>query len=180
VDVQGNLIGCDIGKTIRDDLAMEALTKAIKSIPVDWNWIIQNLTNIVNAAISASEDPMDDVQKLQKQIQQIMKKKEATIEAYVSGELTKEELQHMKALFDERLKPLNVRLCTCKRIKKPTPEQMQSDIQNLIKSIVTCRKVSEPYYKALLKLIVIQKDGSFQLTLNHIPQVWHFALEYHK
>ena len=68
VDVQGNLIGCDIGKTIRDDLAMEALTKAIKSIPVDWGWIIQNLTNIVNAAVSASDDPMDDVQKLEKQI----------------------------------------------------------------------------------------------------------------
>jgi ElaB/YqjD/DUF883 family membrane-anchored ribosome-binding protein len=180
VDVQGNLIGCDIGKTIRDDLAMEALTKAIKSIPVDWNWIIQNLTNIVNAAISASEDPMDDVQKLQKQIQQIMKKKEATIEAYVSGDLTKEELQHMKSLFDERLKPLNERLQACKKAKKPTPAQIQSDIQKQIKSIVTCRRIAEPYYKALLERVIIQKDGTFQITLNHIPQTWHFELEYHK
>ena len=57
VDIQGNLIGCDIGKTIRDDLAMAALTRAIKSIPVDFNWIIQNLSNIVKAAISASDDP---------------------------------------------------------------------------------------------------------------------------
>lgn len=180
VDVQGNLIGCDIGKTIRDDLAMEALTKAIKGIPVDWSWIIQNLTNIVNAAISASEDPMDDVQKLQKQIQQIMKKKEATIEAYVSGDLTKEELQHMKSLFDERLKPLNERLQACKKAKKPTPAQIQSDIQKQIKSIVTCRRIAEPYYKALLERVIIQKDGTFQITLNHIPQTWHFELEYHK
>ena len=180
VDVQGNLIGCDIGKTIRNDLAMEALTKAIKSIPVDWSWIIQNLTNIVNAAISASEDPMDDVQKLQKQIQQIMKKKEATIEAYVSGDLTKEELQHMKSLFDERLKPLNGRLQACKKAKNPTPAQIQSDIQEKIQSIVTCGRISEPYYKALLERVIIQKDGTFQITLNHIPQIWHFELEYHK
>ena len=180
VDVQGNLIGCDIGKTIRDDLAMEALTKAIKSIPVDWGWIIQNLTNIVNAAISASEDPMDDVQKLQKQIQQIMKKKEATIEAYVSGDLSKEELQHMKALFDERLKPLKERLQACKKAKKPTPAQIQSDLQKQIKSIVTCKHIAEPFYKALLEKVVIQKDGTFQISINHIPQVWHFELQYHK
>ena len=180
VDVQGNLIGCDIGKMIRDDLAMEALTKAIKSIPMDWSWIIQNLTNIVNAAISASEDPIDDVQKLQKQIQRIMKKKEATIEAYVSGDLTKEELQHMKSLFDERLKPLNERLQTCKKAKKPKSAQIQSDIQKQIKSIVTCRRVAEPYYKALLERVIIQKDGTFQMTLNHIPQTWHFEIEYHK
>ena len=180
IDSQGNLIGCDIGKTIRDDLAMEALTKAIKSIPTDWDWIIQNLTNIVTAAISVSDDPMDDVQKLQKQIQQTMRKKEATIDAFVSGDLTKEELQHMKALYDERLKLFDERLHACKKVKKPTPPQLQSDIQKQIKSIVTCRRVAEPYYKTLLERVLIQKDGTFQITLNHIPQVWHFALEYHK
>lgn len=180
VDVRGNLIGCDIGKMIRDDLAMEALTKAIKSIPVDWGWIIQNLTNIVNAAISASEDPMDDVQKLQKQIQQIMKKKESVIEAYVSGALTNEELQHMKSVFDERLKPLNERLQVCKKAKKQTPAQIQADIRKRIQSIVTCRRIAEPYYKTLLERVIIQKNGTFQITLNHIPQVWHFTLEYRK
>lgn len=64
---------------------MEALTKAIKGIPVDFNWIIHNLTSIVNAAMSACDDPVDNVQKLERQIQQIMKKKEATIDAFFIG-----------------------------------------------------------------------------------------------
>jgi hypothetical protein len=109
-----------------------------------------------------------------------MKKKEATIEAYVSGDLTKEELQHMKSLFDERLKPLNERLQACKKAKKPTPAQIQSDIQKQIKSIVTCNRIAEPFYKALLEKIVIQKDGTFQISINHIPQVWYFELQYRK
>lgn len=180
VDIQGNLLGCDIGKTIRDDLAMDALTKAIKSIPMDFNWVIQNLTTIVNSAISSSDDPMDDAQKLQRQIQQIMKKKEATIDAFLSGALTKEELQHMKKLYDERLAPLNERLLACKKAKKPTQAQIQSDLQKQIKSIVTCRRVADPFYKALLEKVVIQKDGTFQVRLNNIPQVWHFELQYHK
>ena len=179
VDIQGNLVGCNIGKTIRDDLAMEALTKAITSIPVDFGWIIQNLTNIVNAAVSASDDPMEDVQKLEKQIQQIFKKKEAIIEAYVSGDLSKEELQHMKALFDERLTLLKERLQACKKAKKPTSAQIHSDLQKQIQSIVTCRHIAEPLYKALLEKVVMQKDGTFQISIHHIPQVWHFRLQYH-
>lgn len=180
IDVQGNLIGCDIGKTIRDDLAIESLTKVIKSIPVDFNWIIQNLTNIVTSALHACEDPMDDAQKLECQIQQIMKKKEATIDAFVSGIISKEELQHMKDLYDERLTPLCERLDACKKEKRPTQAQIQTDIKKQIKSIVTCRQVCEPYYKALLDKVTIQKDGTFQIRVNHIPQIWHFELQYHK
>lgn len=180
VDSQGNLIGCDIGKTIRDDLAMEALTKAIKGIPVDFNWIIHNLTTIVNSAMSACDDPIDNVQKLERQIQQIMKKKEATIDAFVSGALTKDELQHMKDLYDERLVPLQERLKACKKAKKPTQAQIQNDIQKQIKSIVTCKSVAQPYYKALLNQIIVQKDGTLQIKLNHLPQTWHFEIQYHK
>ena len=178
LDIQGNLIGCDIGKTIRDDLAMEALTQAIKGIRADFNWISQNLTNIVNTALCASADPIDDVRKLQKQIRQIMKKKEATIDAFVSGAITREELQHMKSVYDEKLSPLHERLRA--KAKKPAQEQLRADIQKQIQSIVTCNQPAEPLYKVLLKNVVIQKDGTFLLRLHHIPQVWHFELQYHK
>lgn len=180
VDIQGNLIGCDIGKTIRDDLAMEALTTAIKGIRADIPWIIQNLTNIINTALSSSVDPIDDIRKIEKQIQQIMRKKEAAIDAFISGAITREELQHMKNVYDERLAPLNEHLRSCTDTKKPTWEQIQADIHKRIQSIVTCMQPAEPLYKALLKTVVIQKDGTFQLLLHHLPQVWHFELQYHK
>ena len=174
-NIQGNLIGCNIGKTIRDDLAMEALTKTIYSIPLDWSWVIHNLTTIVKDVLS-SDDPMDDPQKRQKQIQLIMKKKEATIEAFISGEISKEEFRHMKTIFDERLKLLNERLSDGTKNQKPTSAQIHADIQNQIESIVTCRQVAEPFYKALLEKVIVRKDGTFEISLNHIPQVWHFKL----
>lgn len=180
VDVQGKLSGCDIGKAIRDDLAMEALTKVIRSIPVDYHWIIQNLTNIVHTSIHACEDPGDDTQKLERQIQQTVMKKEAAIDAFVSGVITKEELQHMKDLYDESLASLHERLDTCKKSKRSTQAPIQTDIKRQIESIVTCRQVSDPYYKALLESVVIQKNGTFRIKITHIPQTWHFELQYHK
>ena len=180
VDSQGNLIGCDIGKTIRDDLAMDALTTAIKSVPVDFNWIIHNLTNIINSAMNdVCDDPIDNAQKLERQIQQIMKKKESAIDAFLSGTLSKDELQYMKELYDERLAPLQARLEACKQAQKSTPAQLLNDIQKQIKSIVICEKIADPYYKALLERIDVKKDSTLQIKLNHIPQIWHFKIQYH-
>ena len=110
----------------------------------------------------------------------MVKKKEATIDAFLSGALNKEELQHMKDLYDERLAPLQERLKACKKAKKPTQAQIQTDIQKQIKSIVTCKNVAQPYYKALLNQIIVQKDGTLQIKLNHLPQTWHFEIQYHK
>ncbi len=180
VDAQGNLIGCDIGKTLRDELAMDALTEAIKCIPMDFDWIIRNLTNVVNAAISTSDAAMEDTRKLEKQIHKLMQKKEAAIDAYVSGDITREELLHMKNLYNRKLGPLNDRLLACRKAPKPTLAQIQSDLEKQIRSIVTCKRAAEPFYKALLETITIEKDGTFQLRLQHIPQIWHFTLQYHK
>ena len=99
---------------------------------------------------------------------------------FLSGTLNKEELQHMKDLYDERLAPLQERLKACKKAKKPTQAQIQTDIQKQIKSIVTCKNVAQPYYKALLNQIIVQKDGTLQIKLNHLPQTWHFEIQYHR
>ena len=179
LDIQGNRIGCDVGKTIRDDLAMEALTKAIDCIPVDLEWIIRNLTNIVKAAITASTDPMDNVQKLQKEIGQILKKKGAAVDAFLSGSLTREEFLYIKELYKERINTINLRLQSCE-IEINTLHQDQSEIQEQIQSIVTCARPAEPFCKALLEKVIIQKNGTIHIHLNHIPQVFHFKLEYHR
>ena len=75
VDAQGNNIGCDVGKQIRDELALETLSKVIKSIPVDFDWMIQNLTNIVLSVIQSEEDPNENPDRLKKQIEQLQQKR---------------------------------------------------------------------------------------------------------
>ena len=180
VDIQGNPIGCDIGRTIRDELAMEALTMAIKGIPADFDRMIRNLTGIISAAISASGAPSDDPQLLQMQLRQISRKKEAVIDAFASGAITREELEHMKAIYDEKITALNGRLRVCTQEANPAGEQLRAELHQTIRAIVTCELAAVPLYKTLLDKMTVQKDGTLQLRLRHIPQVWHFELQYHK
>ena len=178
-DTHGNEIGCDVGKQIRDELALETLTDVIKRIPVDFEWIIQNLTVIVLSAIQLGEDPQNNPARAEKQIAQIQKKKEATIDAFVSGFITIEELQQMKSLYDEQMAQLR-KSGDCKQENMPTSSQIQSEIKQTIKSIVTCALFAEPLYKAVLQTMVVHKDGTLEFKMNHLPQTWIYRLEYHR
>ena len=158
---------------------MEALTKAINSISADWNWIICNLTSVVTAGIYACEACENQPKSLEHRIQRIQKKKASAIEAFLSGDLTREELQDIKAQYNEKLALLHAKLETCNKTKKSVQTQNQKEIEERIRSIVTCRNAAEPYCKALLEKMVIQKEGNLQIKMNHIPQIWHFKIQYH-
>lgn len=179
-DARGNEIGCDVGKQIRDDLAVELLTKVFKSIPADFEWIIQNLTGIVVSAIASEADLLDNPDRLRKQIDQQQKKKEAAIDAFASGLITKEELRQAKVQYDAKIAMMKKKLCACQRAQIPTASQRQSEISRSIRSIVSCEEFSEPFYKAVLQTMVVHKDGTLEIKINHLPQTWVYCLIYHR
>lgn len=178
VDAQGNVVGCDVGKQIRDDLAVETLTNVIQSIPADFEWIIQNLTGIVVSAIASGENPQENPDRLQKQIDQLQRKKEAAIDAFVSGLITKEELQRMKTRYDAEIAQKTAD--SSKLPSKPTLSQRQSEISRNIRLITACEIFSEPLYKTTLQTMTVHKDGKLEIKINHLPQTWVYRLIYHK
>lgn len=180
VDSQGNTMGCDIGKQIRDDLAIETLTKVIKSIPVDYTWIIKNLTSIIATVICNGESSPESSIKIERQISQLLKKKADVIDAYISDIITKEEMKQMNAHYDAKIVPLQQKLAECQKSKAQGPDKLQTDIQKQINAIVTCKSFTEPYFKALLEKMVVHKDGQLDITINHLPQIWKYLIEYHK
>ena len=159
---------------------MDALTTAIRGIPADLDWIIQNLVNIVTAAIRSCEDPKDDADKLEEQFRLIGKKKEAAIDAYLSGTITEDELARMKQIYDDKLAAVRERMENRNKKERPASVPNSSDLQEQIKAIVTCSRISEPLYRALLESVTVRKNGTLRIRLHHIPQTWHFEIQYHR
>ena len=157
---------CGIGKILRDELAMEALIQAIMSIPMDRAFLITRLTAIANAAISAP------VTNSQTRLHALRKKKEAAIDAYLSGTITQEELAQMKARYDQKIALTQAQL--------PASRPESPDLKEKIAAIVMGTAPAEPLYRALLDCATMEKDGTFHLRLRHLPQTWHFQLQYHK
>lgn len=177
VDVHENELGCDVGKQLRDDLAADMLKNAIQRLPVDFKWIIQNVTALAANAIQSSNIGTENPDKLMRQIEQFKEKKSNAIDCFLSGILTKEELQQMKCRYDGELESLYERLRKAVDSPDNTIALLQSTIFEKVESLVTCQALSEPYCKALLDYMVIHKDGRVDMKLNRLPTVWKFQLE---
>lgn len=100
-DVQGNVVGCDIGKMLRDELAMDILKQSLASMQMDVDGIIRNVTNIAMEAVRSIQGATCETEILQKD----MKKK---ITAIVGGETGQEVfyqnlLDHMVVCKDKRV-----------------------------------------------------------------------------
>lgn len=180
MDAQGNEIGCDIGKQISNDVAMDLLTNTIRSIPVDFQWIIQNVSGLVVSALQADDARSEDPEHIQRQIYQLTKKIEDLLDAFLSGDLSKEEMRLVKKRYDGKLAALQDRLSAATAAPKPSPEKLLADITKKVGSIVNCDRVAEPYYRAMLEKIIIRKDGTIEVSLTNLPQKWFYEMTYHK
>ena len=171
--------GCDIGKTIRDALAMELVTASLQRIPADYCWIMRNLVELLTAVVRGTEGLTESIIGLNRLLHQTIRKKETLMDAYASGVIRQEELIPMKNQYDDRINQLRDQI----QANTPPPEYDNTDLwgslESQVQSILNCNPTEETICKALVKKLVIQKDGTVSVHFNHIPQIFHYQLRYH-
>lgn len=170
--------GCDIGKLVRDDDAMQMLKTAIRTLPMDVDAVIRNVTELALEAVLAGQTtPRDKPKRLQQELNRLQQKKEAVMDAYFSKEITKEDMQAMKEHYEQQLKSLQKRLEDALKRKENRLdlESLRSKIQLEVMAILGGNTESEVFYKTLLRSITVFKDRHMELCLNHLPQVYYFT-----
>ena len=179
LDSQGNRLGCDIGTLIRDDLAMDILQQITATLQVNRKWIIRNVADIAMEAIQKGEsDNNGSAERLEYEIGQIMKKKEAVLDAFFSRSITKDEMRMMNERYDKELAGLNSRMDVVKvrqRIVYETSTQ-RDDIRKQVTSIISGDQGSEVFLKNILDHMVVFQDKRIEVHLNLLPQKWTFVL----
>ena len=179
-DTQGNAVGCEIGKMLRDELAMDILKQTLASLQMDVDGIIRDATDVAMEAIEAGEGQgtgRPDL--LEHQIEQLRRKKADVLDAFFSRQITKDEMELMNGRYDMELAALRVRL-EAARAQEETAfgtEPLRKEIENKITAIMGGETDSEVFYKTLLDHMVVCKDKRVEVYLNYLPQKWIFALE---
>ena len=169
---------CTVGKLVRDDDAMHMLKTAIKSLPMDFKSIINNVTELALEAIQAGEiGTYDDPQRLRFEIEKTQRKKEAVMDSYFSQEITKEDMQVMKKKYDHQLECLHQRLIIAHQ--RHQEQRDSNSLRFLIRSEVTAilnmETESEVFCKTMLDSLTVFKDRHMELRLNGLPQVFRFT-----
>ena len=180
VDIQGNEVGCGIGKMLRDELAMDILKQSLASLQMDVEGIIQNVTDIAMDAIWAGEEQgTDRPEALEYQIERLTKKKADVLDAFFSRQITKDEMKLVNERYDAELNALQVRLEAARSKEKIVceTEVLQKKVKKKITAIVGGETDSEVFYKNLLDHMIVCKGRRVEVHLNLLPQKWAFILE---
>ncbi len=180
VDAEGNPVGCNIGRMLRDEVAMDILRHGIQSLQMDTDWIIRNVTTLALEAIREGETESADTEdQLQYQIDQLTKKKEAVLDAFFSQTVTKEEMRLMNERYDQELAALDQRMQAVREKQKLCYDarSLADDVRQKVKAIVCGETDSEVFYKNILDHMTVYRGGRVELRLNLLPQKWVFVLD---
>ena len=180
VDAEGNPMGCNIGRMLRDEVAMEILRQGIQYLQMDTDWIIRNVSALALEAIREGETESADTEdRLQYQIDRLIKKKETVLDAFFSQTVTKEEMRLMNERYDQELAALDQRMQAVREKQKLCYDasSLADNVRQKVKAIVCGETDSEVFYKNILDHMTVYRGGRVELRLNLLPQKWVFVLE---
>ena len=163
---------CDVGKLLRDDDAMQMLKAAIQSLPVDFESIIENVTGLALDAIQMGKRE-DELRQLEGEIARVQRKKEAAMDSYFSGEITKGDMLTMHQKYDGQLEELRLR-----RQEEELRSREKWDhaaIRSEVSGILTGDIESEVFAKTMVDRLTVFKDRHMELRLCALPQTVTFV-----
>ena len=168
--------GCDIGKLVRDDDALEMLKTAIQSLPVDFEAVIRNVTELaLEAILTGQAEALDDPERLRQGLDLVQQKKEAVMDAYFSREISKEDMISFTEKYEQQLSDLRKRLEEVQKDSKQDFTALKMKIHSEVSAILRGETESEVFYKTTLHSLTVFKDRHMELRLNHLPHVFHFS-----
>ena len=175
-DANGIVLGCDIGKQLRDDLATDMLKDVVRNLSLDRDRIIRNVSNCVLLAIRQGNRVADSPKKLQVQIESVKEKKTKAIDRYLSGDISKEDFSQIRLRYDTELNALQTRLEQAVTKDERDNIQFLSDLHRTLESIISAKETSEAFLKAILEYMIVHKDGTVEIKLNKLTTTWKFRL----
>ena len=170
--------GCDVGKLVRDDDAMQMLKTAIQNLPVDCDTVIRSVTELALEAILTEQlADRNDPDRLRLELDRMQQKKEAVMDSYFSREISKEDMMTFTATYAQQMRRLQQRLenAVNRKDNKQDPTALRSKIQADVTAILQGEIESEVFYKLLLQSLTVFKDRHMELRLNWLPHIFHFT-----
>ena len=170
--------GCDIGRLVRDDDAMQMLKTAIRRLPVDFDTMVRNVTELALDAILTDQTAVrDNPERLRQELDRTHQKKEAVMDAYFSREISKEDMIFFTARYEQQLSDLRKRQedAQNRKDRKQDSNSMRMQIHSEVSAILKGETESEVFYKNLLESLTVFKDRHMELRLKWLPLVFHFS-----
>ncbi len=170
--------GCDVGKLVRDDDAMQMLKTALNALQMDRKAIVRNVTALALVAIQSGQQGAADTREhLQSEIRRILKKKEAVLDSYFSREISKEDMLLMNRNYNDHLEDLRKRQKEAEQCCREKQDMvcLRESIESELGDMLSLKKESQVFCKTMVDSLTVFKDRHMELRLKGIPHVFQFT-----
>ena len=157
--------GCTIGRMLRNDTAMEMLRMAVQSLAFDREAMIREIGDGVCA------DRCGERERLTGLLDGIAAKREKALDEYLSGVLTREELEGIRRRYDAQIREMETRLAGL-AFAEPA-----DDLSARAKTIMGGMTESRVFWRNLADELVVYGDGRVSVKLQGLDTVWIFLQE---
>lgn len=145
---------------------------------MDTKPIIDNVTILALEAIHAGDSRnTDDPERLRFELDRLQQKKEAVLDHYFSGDISKNDMQAMKKRYEDQIKSHRERLEKAEAQQENDGDTvlLKQEIQAEISALLDYRVESELLSKSLLKDLTVFPDKHLELRLKDLPMVFWFV-----
>lgn len=169
----GSSAGCAVGRMLRDDTAEKLVKIALCSLLFEREEITRTVCTLAAEAIDWEENRLSDgEERIRTEIDRTEKKKEGVLDAFFSGEITPEEMQTMRARYDQQLAELRQRLIPPRELECPRDIHA---IREMTAAVLRGDVVSDALNRSLVERITVFGDRHIELKLSGLPLIWHFT-----
>jgi len=148
---------CNHGKTIRDDSVVELVKAAFQNLELPW---IELIKNTAECAIAGMHADLPSPERLEFELKQIQEKKEAALDAFISGQLRQEELDAMRSKYDKQLDQLEVR-----KQEGTNREEASLEMKDQIWAFLQSDAIIPAVCRHLVDSVVVFPEKKLELTL---------------
>ena len=176
LDPYGNNVGC-VGRSIGDRTLRYLTAYAVNMVAINRDSIVAQLTQIIKEVL-AETPQAPSKEKIEKQIENLQKKKMHIIDLAAEGLISKSDLKEQNALYTAQIDELTLKLADAESAAVITNGQAKQ-LEQYVKRIKALTHVEDDNEQTLhdaLKKAIVYNDGYVDLYLSIIPycvRIWY-------
>ena len=168
--------GCNVGRQLREDRAMEFLRRAVQTVPMDWNEFAHRLTGVVREVLLEERDGADgEKRRLERELEETRRKKERVLGAYLDGKLSEADTLFLNGDCDRKLEQLERDWSAARQTEKGADPAAEDAICAAVLEIIRGEAGSDHFFGQLLDHMTVWPDGRVEVLLRRLSARWIFG-----
>ena len=172
-------IGCNNGKQVRDDVAMNMLYQALGTLKFDNEYIIQNLLHIIRKTLKGAIDhDHKNLDCYENELAKLTEKQSRILDMDLSGDYPTDMIAKKLSDINSDITDVTQKINNLKKSDDVARnyDEFEKDIAEYIKNLLCFKNAHKKYLRALLKRITIYPERTAKLEIENIDKVWEFKL----